>query len=177
MREDKPMARERARKGVDAAKERIATHGAASTTGAVGGALAGAAGGIAAGPVGSLVGAISGAALGAAAGAATGSGPDIDSAPFEAYWRERFHLRPYAQAYTQYEDWAPAYRYAIRAYIDTDHPKRWDEVAHELARYWPQGRGDSQMTWEQAMPAVRDAWTRMYDPYGFEERVPELRHH
>lgn len=177
MREDKPMARERARKGADAVKERVATHGAASAAGAVGGAVAGAVSGIAAGPLGSLVGAVSGAAAGAAAGASTGAGAEIDTTPFEAYWRDRFHLRPYAQAYTRYEDWAPAYRYAIREYIDTDHPRRWDEVEHELARYWPQGRGESDMPWSQAMPAVRDAWHRMYDPFGFEEQAPELRRH
>jgi hypothetical protein len=178
MNQDRPQARqerdprdprEPRRKVAEAAGERTATHAAAATGGAVAGATAGAAGGFAFGPLGSAVGAAAGAVAGAVAGAATGPGNEaIDTRRFEAWWREHFAERPYVPAGARYEDYEPAYRYAIREYVMTDHPKAWPEVADHLGARWRLERGDSRMSWEDAMPAVRDAWLRMYEPQRYE---------
>lgn len=176
MNDDRPMARgsgeERprpdAREVVDAAKERVATHAAAATGGAIAGAAAGAIGGTAAGPIGSLVGAVGGAIAGAAAGASTGDADSLDTREFEAWWREHFAERPYVHAGSRYDDYASAYRFGIRHYAQTDHPRSWEQVCNELRHYWAQERGGSRMSWDDAMPAVRDAWRRMYDPATFE---------
>ena len=37
-----------------------------------------------------------------------------------------------------------------------------------LGARWSLERGDSRMAWEEAMPAVRDAWLRLYDPRRYE---------
>lgn len=166
MNEDKPLAKHQARDPVDSAKERVATHSAAITGGAIAGAAAGAASGIAFGPVGSVVGAVTGALAGAAGGSATGAGEAVDTLAFEAYWRDRFAERPYAAPSARYDDYAPAYRFGIRHYVQTDHPKTWDEVRDHLGVAWMQER-ESSLSWHDAMPAVRDAWQQMLDPEGF----------
>lgn len=171
MKEDKPLAKEQVReRAVDEAKERLATHAPVATGGAVAGAVAGALGGVAAGPLGSAVGAAAGALAGAAAGAATGHGAEIDTREYEAYWREHFAQRPYVRAGARYEDYQDAYRFGIREYARTDHPRTWDEMADTLGLRWDATRGDSRLSWEEAEPAVRDAWERMRDPEGFGPR-------
>lgn len=167
MNEDKPQARETRRSAqVDALKERAVTHAASSTGGAIAGAVAGAAGGLAAGPVGSLVGAVGGAMAGAVAGAAHGVG-EPDTGAYEAYWREHFAERPYAREGARYEDYEPAYRFAIREYLATDHARSWEEMKSQLATHWHQGPNAKRWRWDEAEPAVRDAWLRMYHPAQF----------
>jgi hypothetical protein len=77
-----------------ARREKGGTHPLGATTGAIGGAVAGALVGLAAGPVGSLVGLVGGAVQGGALGASTDTGPVIDVAAEERYWRENFASRP-----------------------------------------------------------------------------------
>ncbi len=167
MKEDKPQARGDRRDAPGRLAERVATHSAATAASAVGGAAAGAAAGTAFGPVGSLAGAAAGALAGAAAGAATGPGAAFDTAPFEAYWRQHFASRPYVPAGARYDDYGPVYRYAIREYAATDHPRTWEETSYRLRRGWQDACGGSCLSWDEAMPAARDAWMRMYDPQGF----------
>lgn len=167
--EDKPLAKESRRSGApNEAVERVATHSAGVAAGGVAGAVAGAAGGLAAGPLGSVVGAVAGAMAGGAAGA-TGRGVelDVDPQPHLAWWRERFASRPYASG-RRYEDFEPAYRYGTLAYLRSERPRTWDEVENELHGGWSQERGDSGMEWQEAQPAVRDAWERLHDPQRFQ---------
>jgi hypothetical protein len=161
MKEDKPRAKEEIQ---DQAKERMATHAPAATVGAAGGAVAGAASGLAFGPLGSAVGAAAGAVAGAAAGAATGPGREIDTSGFEAYWREHYAQRPYVREGARYEDYAPAYRFAIGEYAMTDHPKTWDEVKDHLGMRWAAHHAADGLSWAEAEPAVRDAWQHMRHP-------------
>ncbi|MED5620297.1 hypothetical protein [Ideonella sp. BN130291] len=164
MKEDKPLAKGQVKDTTDAAVERVGTHAAATTGGALAGAAAGAASGLAFGPVGSVAGAVGGALAGAAAGASTGRGVDIDTEAFERHWREQYASRPYATAGRSYEHYAPAYRYAIQSYARSDHPRTWDEVQEELRAGWNDARGESPLAWDEAEPAMREAWEHMYDP-------------
>jgi hypothetical protein len=184
MKDDKPSARatrdrnasgrrERADAGVEAAKERVGTHGAAAAGGAVAGAVAGAASGLAAGPVGSVVGAVTGALAGVAAGAATGPGERWNLGAFEQPWRRDFLHRAYVRPGHGYEHWSPAYRFAIEQYAMTDHPQRWDEVEQTLARRWLAQEPRPSLDWPTARAAVRDAWCRMYDPEGWDTGIYE----
>ena len=91
---------------------------------------------------------------------------DIDVSEHLRGWRERFEQRPYAQG-RRYDDYEAAYRYGTLAYIQSDRPREWSEVENELHGGWAQGRGDSRMEWQDAEPAVRDAWERLYDPARF----------
>ncbi len=167
MKEDKPRAKQEHREAADEAKERLATHAPAATGGAIAGATAGALGGLAAGPLGSVVGATAGAVAGAAAGASTGGSAEVDTAPHEAWWREHYLQRPYVRQGARYEDYETAFRYGIREYMRSDHPRTWDEVNEELGLGWDDARGASRLRWEEAEPAVRDAWERMRDPEAF----------
>lgn len=162
---DRPLAREPGREPADPTKERLATHAAPAATGAVAGATAGAVSGIALGPVGSLVGAAAGALAGAAAGAATGPGSAVDPAPFLARWREAFASRPYAVD-ARFEDYEPAYRFAVEQYLQTDHPLSWESAKDRLCVEWSREKARTGLAWDRAMPAIRDAWRHLYDPEG-----------
>lgn len=162
MNADKPQARGEPREGVrDTPTERVGTHPVGTTTGAVAGAVAGAVSGLAAGPIGSLAGAVGGAVLGGTAGSSTGITPDLDTSEYEAYWRDNHAAQPYAADAAPYESYAPAYRYAIQAYLRTDHPLTWDEAEPHLAEDWTASRGESGLEWSQAREAARAAWQHM----------------
>jgi hypothetical protein len=163
MNEDRPAAKDEP-KSVRPVEEKVGTHPLAGTAGAVGGAVAGAVAGIAAGPLGSLVGAVGGAVAGATLGASSGSGPVIDLAAEEQWWRENHAGRPYVAPGMAWEDYEPAYRYGMRRYVQSDRPREWSEVESDMARGWDDAKGTSRLTWAQAQDAVRAAWDRMREP-------------
>ena len=124
--------------------------------GVAGGAAAGAAAGGMTGPVGAAVGAAVGAVVGAIAGR------KVDPAVEDAYWRDNYSSRPYVTAGSNYDEYAPAYRYGTDAY--SKYPGRlFDEVEPDLSRDWATARGNSSLEWERAKHATRDAWQRVSD--------------
>lgn len=125
---------------------------------ALGGAAAGAAAGTVVGPVGTVI----GAAVGAVAGGLAGKGvaEAIDPTAEDAYWRENYTSRPYANTGATYDDYQPAYRYGLDSY--SRYPNRsFDDVEPELSRDWGTARGRSSLEWENAKHASRDAWQRV----------------
>jgi hypothetical protein len=137
-------------------------HPVGAGVGAAAGAATGAAVGTAvAGPVGTLV----GAAVGAVAGGLVGHGiaEGINPTEEDAYWRENYRTRPYANESRGYEDYQPAYRYGWESkgrYGD----RKWDEVEPELGRNWDDyNRGTARQTWDEAKQATRDAWHHVED--------------
>ncbi|MDN8616105.1 glycine zipper domain-containing protein [Variovorax ginsengisoli] len=131
--------------------------------GAVGGVAGGAAAGAAVGGMTGPVGAVVGAAVGAVAGAIAGRRvAKADPAVEDAYWRENYAGRPYVESGSNYDDYAPAYRYGVDSYGRfPDRP--FDEVEPELGRAWDSARGGSRLEWERAKHATRDAWQRLSD--------------
>lgn len=126
----------------------------------IGGIVAGAAAGSVVGPLGTVI----GAAIGATLGGLTGKGvaESIDPTRQEAYWREFHRDRPDLAPATTFEDFGPAYSYGVHAY--GIHPgRRFDEVEAELGHNWSAMRGNSDLSWEQARAATRDAWQRLYE--------------
>lgn len=107
------------------------------------------------------------------AAASTGAGAETDTSRYEAYWREHYAGRPYVRAGARYEDYEPAYLFGIHEYVQTDHPKTWDEVKDELGVRWEAHCAGNGLRWQEAEPAVRDAWEHMRDPGGF--RQPPAR--
>jgi hypothetical protein len=136
-------------------------HPVGTGVGAVlGGVAAGAATGTVAGPIGTAVGAAVGAVLGGLAGKGVAEG--IDPTAEDAYWRENWKTRPYADSAATYDDYGPAYAYGLTAY--SRYPGRsFDELDPELSRDWDTARGGSNLTWERAKSASRDAWQRVSD--------------
>jgi len=94
-------------------------------------------------------------ALGARSGVRT-----IDPMSEATYWRDNFNSRPYAQNGTNYDDYAPAYRYGVSSY--EKYPNRsFDDAEEDLSRDWDSARGASGLRWDQARSATRDAWDRV----------------
>lgn len=127
---------------------------------AAGAAAAGAAVGTVAGPVGTAVGAAVGAVMGGLAGKAAAE--VLDPTLEDAYWREEYRRRPYVTEDAAYEDYGPAYRYGLDAYTRRD-GRSFDESESDLAAGWQSARRTSQLDWDDARHAARDAWQRAGD--------------
>ena len=125
----------------------------------VGAALTGAAAGAAAGALGGPIGAAVGVVAGAVAGGLGGKvvAESFDPTTEDAYWRENYPKRPYYDAGTKYDDYAPAYRYGWESRLrHRDH--EFGEIEPELSKHWGKTHATSRLTWDKAKLAVRDAW-------------------
>jgi len=167
MREDKPAAKrdlDDERRG-SLNKDPITGAAGAHPVGvgvgaAAGGMAAGAAVGTVAGPVGTAVGAAVGAVLGGLAGKSVAE--LVDPTLEDAYWRDNYAQRPYVDTGASYDDYGPAYRYGVDAYTRRD-GRSFDEAETDLAAGWTSARRTSQLDWDIARPAARDAWQRVSD--------------
>ena len=86
----------------------------------------------------------------------------------DAYWRDNYINRPYADQTLSYDYYRPAYRYgweSRKRFMD----RRWDEVEKDLAKGWRDNRGPSRLGWPDAKLAARDAWQRV------DQRLMQLR--
>jgi hypothetical protein len=132
-------------------------HPVGTGLGAVGGGAAGAAIGAIGGPVGAVAGAVVGAVAGGLGGKAAAEA--IDPTVQDVYWEKNFKTRPYAGT-GEYRNFRPAYRYGWES--TSRYPgKSFDEAAPHLERDWSKSRAESNLSWEQAKPATRDAWDRI----------------
>jgi uncharacterized protein (TIGR02271 family) len=127
-----------------------------AAVGAASSAAAGAALGAVAGPVGAAVGVVAGGILGAVAGKRVAEA--IDPTEEDAFWREHYALRPYAQKRVGYDTYRPAYQYGWESRRRYE-GRRFEEAEGELRRGWEKTK--SKLAWERARPAVRDAWDRV----------------
>ena len=125
---------------------------------AAGGLAAGAAAGTVAGPIGTAVGAAAGAIVGGLAG--KGIAERVDPTAEDAYWKQAYSSRPYYDAAWSYDDYSPAYQYALNSY-ERYPGKSFDEIEADLGQGWDQARGSSRLTWDRAKEATRDAWHRL----------------
>ena len=127
---------------------------------ALGGAAAGAAAGTVVGPVGTVIGAAVGAIVGGYAG--KGVAEAIDPTVEDAYWRENFKTRPYADTGASFEQYEPAYRYGVDS-VGRYSGRSFEAAEPDLAGDWERVRGTSNLDWDRAKHATRDAWTRLSD--------------
>jgi hypothetical protein len=155
-------AKGRVRKAADANLDPLSGEKGAHPVGvgvgtAAGGAAAGAAAGMVAGPVGAVVGAVVGGLVGGLAGKEVAEA--VEPTDEDTYWETHFRTRPYAVQGASYDLYRPAYLYGRDAMLKHE-GKSFEEVQRALARGWRKARSGSSLTWEQAKPAVRDAWER-----------------
>jgi hypothetical protein len=135
----------------------------------VGAAAAGAAGaaiGSVVPGVGTVVGGAVGAVVGAVAGGYAGKGVAEAINPTEetAYWRDEYRNRPYYDQNTPYTEYEPAYRYGVEARCrHGENCPQYDQVESDLGRDWESNRGSSNLSWDRAKHATRDAWHRTSD--------------
>ncbi|MDQ3289332.1 MAG: glycine zipper family protein [Pseudomonadota bacterium] len=144
--------------------------------GVTGGAAAGAIAGTMFGPIGTLI----GAGIGVVAGAAVGRGvaDRIDEEGENEYWRNEYQTRPYAKHEYDFDrDYSSAYSYGLRAREQMG-TRTFDEAENELRDGWEQSRGESRLDWDEARPAIRDAFNRAdrtYKTYAESDRHFESR--
>ena len=145
--------------GVGAAVGGAALGGAAVGAAALASAATGAAmGGTVGGPVGVVAGAVMGAVAGGLAGKSVAE--KIDPTREDAYWKDNYSQRPYAERGTAYDTYRPAYQYGWEArgrYPD----RQFDDVEADLERDWQKTQGKTSLPWTKAKPATRDAWDRI----------------
>lgn len=129
--------------------------GMGATIGAV---VAGAAAGSVVGPVGTVI----GMAIGATLGGLTGKGvaESIDPTAEDAYWRQAYRGRPYVDENASYDSYGPAYSFGVAAFGRYE-GRAFEMLEPELAQDWSAMRGRSDLSWDRARPAVKDAWQRM----------------
>ncbi|WP_445244603.1 hypothetical protein [Microcoleus sp. OTE_8_concoct_300] len=130
----------------------------------IGAASAGAAGAAIGGAVGGPVGAVVGAVVGAFSGGLVGKGvaEAIDPTVEDAYWQSNYSSRPYADTSVTYEDYQPAYRTGYEGYTRYGGTgKNFNEIEDDLQRDYETNRGKSNVSWEKAKHATRDAWDRV----------------
>jgi hypothetical protein len=97
------------------------------------------------------------------AGADVVSVPTLDLAAEDAYWREHFSARYYVEDAFKYADYAPAYRMGCQARFRFP-AQEWERIESVLERAWPQVGRLSQLDWNRAKLAARDAWDRCSAP-------------
>jgi len=124
---------------------------------ALGGAATGAVVGTFAGPIGTAIGAAAGAIVGGLAGKGVGEAidPTIEDEWLQGYVGSSETLR---EGET-HETFRPAYRYGIE-HASRHEGKRFEDVEPELQANWASYAGDSDVEWDRARNAARDAWDR-----------------
>ena len=130
----------------------------------IGAASAGAAGAAIGGAIGGPVGAVVGAVVGAFGGGLAGKGvaEAIDPTVEEAYWQTNYSSRPYVDTGATYDDYQPAYRTGYEGYSRyAGTGKSFNESENDLQRDYETNRGKSNVAWEKAKHATRDAWDRV----------------
>ncbi len=149
-------------RGTDANRDPITgapgAHPVGTGVGAAGGAAAGAALGAIGGPVGAAVGLVAGAIAGGLAG--KGVAEKIDPTVEDTYWRENYAKQSYVDRNASYESYQPAYRTGYEGY-GRYQGKKFDEVEADLQRDYEKSKGNSNVTWDRAKNATRDAWHKV----------------
>jgi hypothetical protein len=134
------------------------SHPVGTGVGAVGGAAAGAAIGALAGPVGAVVGLVTGGLAGGLAGKNVAE--NLNPTDQDAYWRDNFLTRAYAEKGVSYEVYRPAYRTGFEGYAR--YPgKKYNEVESDLRRDYEKSMEKTSLSWDKARHATRDAWLRV----------------
>jgi hypothetical protein len=111
-------------------------------------------------PVGTGIGAASAGATGAAIGKEVAEA--IDPTVEDAYWQSNYSSRPYADTSVTYEDYQPAYRTGYEGYTRYGGTgKNYQELEETLQRDYETNRGKSNLGWDKAKHATRDAWDRV----------------
>ena len=127
---------------------------------ALGGAAAGAATGTVAGPVGTVIGAAVGAIIGGLAGKSVAEA--VDPTVEATFWRDNYSSRPYVDSSASYDDYGPAYGYGVNSF-GKHKGRSFDEIEPQLSRDWHAARGTSNLSWDKAKIASRDAWNKVSD--------------
>ena len=79
------------------------------------------------------------------------------------YWRNEYSSRPYYNSTTNYSTYQPAYQFGVNSYNQNTGKPYSDLDQAQLRKQWESSRGNSNLTWDQAQPAIRDSYERLYN--------------
>lgn len=79
----------------------------------------------------------------------------------DLYWAENHWKEPYFRADYDYEDYAPAYCVGYTGRVQ--YGGRFEESEKCLHANFVRIKGDSRLTWEEAIEPIRAAWLRVDD--------------
>ena len=77
----------------------------------------------------------------------------------DQHWLRAHASEPYFLPGFDYEDYAPAYCVGYSGCAQ--YGGAFEETDKSLRANWERIKGDSRLSWEQALPAVRAAWFRL----------------
>jgi uncharacterized protein (TIGR02271 family) len=126
---------------------------------AAGGAATGAAVGTVAGPVGTAAGIVGGAIVGGLAG--KGVAEKVNPTAEREYWYKNYSREPYYRTGRTFDDYEGAYRTGYEGYSRYAHERNWDQCEVDLRKEYERNKGKSQLSWDEARPAIRAAWDRV----------------
>ena len=86
----------------------------------------------------------------------------VDPQQEDSYWEHSFSREGYYSAGLAYEAYAPAYCVGYIGYAQ--YGGSFDDAEKSLCANWLRIKGDSPLSIEQALPAMRAAWDRMARP-------------
>ena len=86
----------------------------------------------------------------------------IDPQVHDAYWRSVYWAEPYHNGSLDYEDYAAAYCVGYVGFAQ--YGGCFDDAEKSLCANWVRIKGDSRLSWEQALPAIRAAWRHAEQP-------------
>lgn len=150
----------------------VGTGVGAATAGLIGTAVGAIVGGPVGAAVGSVVGAVGGGLLG------KGIAETIDPTLEEAYWREQYRHRPYAEPGYSYDDYGPAYRTGYEGYSTyAAQGLSYDEAEPQLRDRYERQYPGHRLGWDRARYASQDAWTRAHQSIsGYRNEEDYWRH-
>lgn len=82
----------------------------------------------------------------------------VDPAREDAYWARVYQGESYYRAGCDFEDYAPAYCVGYVGYAQ--YGGNFGDAETSLCANWVRIKGDSRLSLEDAMPAIRAAWER-----------------
>jgi len=111
---------------------------------------------------------VTGSVAGNSGTASTNSSMQTNSSNWSSendYWRSQYPSRPYYKSGTNYSMYEPAYQFGVNTYNQNSSTRYSDLDQARLKADWERARGTSTLSWEQAQPAMRDAYDRLYNSH------------
>ncbi|MES2940276.1 MAG: hypothetical protein V4864_21530 [Pseudomonadota bacterium] len=91
----------------------------------------------------------------------------------DAYWQKAHAKEGYFRAGLSYDDYAPAYCVGYTGQMQ--YGGSWDDAEKSLISNWVRIKGDSRLSLEDALLAMRAAWDRLAQPQTARKAVPARR--
>lgn len=79
-----------------------------------------------------------------------------------SYWRSNYPSRSYYSSSRSYTTYEPAYRYGVDLYNQNPSLRYEDLNQAQLSAGWSRARTNSDLNWNDAQMATRDAYSRLY---------------